>query len=89
MLSAKLQNQVALVAYATVSHLFATFHNSKMRGSNFTWEKFPELAESQVATQAFMPIVAPTKKIQKEVEEHAKKTGKQIAEKMVQLMIKD
>jgi hypothetical protein len=88
MLSLKLQNQVALVAYATVSSLFATFHNPKMRGANFTWENFPELAESHVATQSFMSIVAPTKKIQEEVEEHARKTGRQIAENLVSLMTK-
>lgn len=86
MLSQKIQTQISLIAYATVSNLFATFHNEKMRGKNFTWEKFPNLAEKNVKTQIFLSVVLKDEKKQKEAEEYGKKLGLEIASNMVKLM---
>ena len=88
MLSAKITNQITLVAYATVSNLFATFHNPKMRGEKFTWDNFPDIAQSMVATQVFMSVVIKDNKKQKEAEEYGKKIAYQIAENLVNTMTK-
>lgn len=88
MLSQKISTQIALIAYATVSDLFATFHNPKMRGENFTWEKFPNIVEGMVATQVFMNVVCKDKKKQKEAEEQGKKYAREIAEKLITAMTK-
>lgn len=88
MLSQKISTQIALIAYATVSDLFATFHNPKMRGENFTWDKFPEIVEGMVATQVFLNVVCKDKKNQQEAEEQGKKYAREIAEKMVKAMTK-
>lgn len=88
MLSQKISTQIALVAYATVSDLFATFHNPKMRGENFTWEKFPDIVEGMVATQVFMNIVCKDPKKQKEAEDQGKKYAREIAEKLIKAMTK-
>ena len=87
MLSDKMKNQIALIAYATVSNLFAMGHNPRMRGQNFTWERFPDLAANMTGTQVFLNI--PTSKnqnYQREIEEHARKTGREIAENLVRQM---
>ena len=86
MLSQTMNNKISLIAYATVSHLFALFHNPKMRGEHFTWEKFPELAESHVATQVFLNIPCNNKNKQKNIEEQGRKVGREIAEHLVKAM---
>lgn len=50
MLSNKVKNEIALICYAAVLGNFAMFHNEKMRGSNFKWENFVEICESQSFT---------------------------------------
>jgi hypothetical protein len=85
MLSAKLQNQVALLCYATVSHLFASFHNPRMRGEHFTWDMFPDIAAGQCQTQAFVNVVC-SKKVRPEVDAHAEMTGREIAQQLVRWM---
>ena len=87
MLSQKINNQVTLIAYATVSNLFATFQNPKMRGEKFSWDKFPEIAESMVATQVFCNVVCKDSKKQKEAEMQGKKMGREIAANLVKQMI--
>ena len=88
MLSAKISTQIKLVAYATVSNLFATFHNPKMRGENFSWDEFPKISESMVAGQIFMSVVLKGNKKQKEAKEYGQKIGYEIAEKLVKIMKK-
>lgn len=88
MLSQKMTNQIALIAYATVSNLFATFHNPKMRGEKFTWDKFPDIAESMVATQVFCNVVCKSQNKQKEAEEQGKKFAREIATRLVKEMTK-
>lgn len=86
MLSQKITNQIALIAYATVSNMFATFHNPKMRGENFTWEKFPDIVEGMVATQVFMNVVCKDQKKQKLAEEQGKKYAREIAQRLIKEM---
>lgn len=88
MLSQKINSQIALIAYATVSDLFATFHNPKMRGENFTWEKFPNIVEGIVAAQVFCNVVCKDEKKQKLAEEQGRKFAHEIAERMVKAMTK-
>lgn len=88
MLSEKITSQIALIAYATVSDLFATLHNPKMRGENFTWDKFPNMVEGIVATQVFLNVVCKDQKKQKLAEEQGRKFAIEIAEKMVKAMTK-
>ena len=86
MISEKKNNQITLIAYATVSNLFAMFHNPKMRGEKFTWNDFPKIASDMVGTQVFCNVVVKGKKQQLEIEERGKKIGFEIAEKLVKEM---
>jgi hypothetical protein len=86
MLSQKITNQITLIAYATVSNLFAAFHNPKMRGEKFTWDKFPDIAESMVATQVFCNVVCKSQNQQQKAEEQGKKVGREIAINLVNKM---
>ena len=88
MLSNKIHSQVTLIAYATVSNMFATFHNPKMRGDNFNWTKFPDIAESIAEKQVMLGIVIDNKEKQKEAEQLGKKLGREIAVNLIKEMTK-
>lgn len=88
MLSTKIHQQVTLIAYATVSNMFATFHNPKMRGEKFTWDKFPDIAERMTETQVMMGIVINNKVKQKEAQDLGKKIGREIAVNLINEMTK-
>lgn len=78
------QNAISLFCYVAVSGLFATFHNPKMRGSEFTWDKFPEMMERHCRT---MYPIQTGDFLDKEAEvAHAARTGREIAEHLVDLM---
>ena len=80
MISEKNKDKVSLICHATVASMFASFCNPKFRGPNFTWEKFPQMMEGMCATQVFMANI---KGDRQEVEDHAKKTGFEIAKGLV------
>jgi hypothetical protein len=86
MISNKMFAEIELIAYATVSNMFATFHNEKYRGEKFEWSNFPKISEGLVATQVFMSIPIKNKKKLEEVQNYAKKRGYQIAEKLLKKM---
>jgi hypothetical protein len=62
--------------------MFTNFQNPAFRGSNFKWEKFPEIVSNLARAQVFTTIyVTPTNK--QEVSDMAGKVAKEIAEKYV------
>lgn len=46
-----LTNKEQLFVYATVSRMFAMFHNPKLRGPNFSWDHFGSMMMDQAALQ--------------------------------------
>ena len=85
MLSNKLMDRISLFCYALVSHMFATMHNPRMRGDKFEWDAFPEMMEDhcRVILCTFMSY---SKNIKLECEDHAAKTGREIATDLVKWM---
>lgn len=83
-LTIKQKQEIELVCYSVVTHLFAMMHNPKYRGSAFTWEKFPEMMRSQCASRAFMNLVLSADT--KAVEAYAGDFGFKVATKMVTTM---
>jgi len=81
----KLQNEIALFCYASVSRMFAMFHNDEFRGPNFKWEEFAEMMEKHCKTNLFVNVKFP-KKQKEECEEHAGNTAREIAENLVHWM---
>lgn len=87
-LTSRQQDKIYLVAYATVSHFFAMFHNPRMRGPNFSWDNFPNMMKEMVAVQVYSAnIVSPTHIPIAEAQ--ARKVGFQIAENMVGWMMEE
>ena len=43
MVRSKYSKDIALICYAYVSGLFATFSNPKFKGSNFEWSRFTKI----------------------------------------------
>lgn len=87
-LTAHQQDKIALISYATVSHMFALFNNPKMRGPNFTWDKFPEIAARHSADQVYLAHVVP--ETRKDIAKtQAEIVGKQIAKDLVKWMTED
>lgn len=82
MISEKNMDKVSLVCHATVAHMFAMFCNAKYRGDKFTWSNFPDMMASQCDTQVFMANIKG--KDQEAIKEHARKTGYEIAKRMVE-----
>lgn len=81
--SDKNKDRISLICYATVSHMFAEFCNDKFRGQNFKWEKFPEIMAIQCEMQVI--LVNLKGKNNEAIKEHAKNTGKEIAQDMIKL----
>jgi len=81
-LSSSDRDRVALICYATVSHLFATFQNPKNRGPNFTWELFIDIAERHVSTQISLNLLVRKSKMAL-AEQHARITANAIAKDLV------
>jgi hypothetical protein len=54
-------------------------------GVKFTWDEFPEMMEEHCRDMLFTSVLYP-KKQQQECEDHAAKTGREIAEKLVKWM---
>lgn len=76
------QNFVALVCHAIVCHRFAEMCNPRYRGSNFSWDDFPESMGELCSAELFTQIENPTD----EMKAHARETGEELAERMVQWM---
>lgn len=82
MLPKTLQSALALSCYAIVSNEFAMFLNPQMRGSKFTWERFPALMESHCSHGVLLNTEIPEKHV-KEAQAFAAKTGAEIALRLV------
>lgn len=82
MISEKNMDKVSLVCHATVCHMFAIFCNPKYRGENFVWKNFPDMIADQCETQVFMANIRG--KDQEAIKEHARNTGRRIAQKMIE-----
>lgn len=75
--------EVANVCYANVSSLFATFVSSKMRGPNFTWERFPEICKDWASTWVFTHDIKGDKDA---LERCAEEYAVEIAQRLVNIM---
>lgn len=80
MLSNQKLDKISLLCHAVVSNGFARFCNPLNRGANFSWERFPEMMAGQCEDMVFIHGV----KGGQEVKDHARKTGAEIATRMVQ-----
>ena len=89
MLSKKLQADGAIFSYALVSDCFASFHNPKYRGENFTWDGFPKMVSEMAEVSCFMSIVCANDKTLKELKQYVKETSFRIAKRMVEQMQRD
>jgi hypothetical protein len=85
MLSKKTQLEVQLFCRATVGYMFAFMHNPLYRGARFTWDGFPDLMADQCAAQVHLSVLY-SKGRQKQVEDLAADTAREIAEGMVAAM---
>ena len=79
-------DRISLHCHAVAVHHFAMFHNPKYRGPKFKWENFPEILASYCETQAF--CICENKRKIMAYQEHGRKTGLEIGQRMVQLMTK-
>lgn len=76
------QDKVALVCHAIVAHRFASMCNPSNRGPNFSWDDFPESMGELCEVNLFTQIEDPTD----EMKAHARETGEELAERMVEWM---
>ena len=82
-LSKQKQLEIANICYANVAGDFAMFTNPKYRGSNFTWEKFPEMCERLADSWMFIHGVDGPKDV---INALAKQYAREIAERLVSIM---
>lgn len=73
------QDRVALICHAIVCHRFAEMHNPKYRGTNFSWDDFPQDMGDFCETHLPLHVENPTD----EMKAHARETGEELAERMV------
>lgn len=78
--------EVANVCYANVSSLFATFVSSKMRGPNFTWEKFPGICKDWASSWVYIHDI---KGDRAALEQYAEECAVEIAQRLVNILTKD
>lgn len=85
MLSQQRRSQIELICYATVGGMMASMCNPKYRGSNFTWEKFPEMMEGFCEVHVLGADILSFKTHDEGIE-YAKSFSKQLAERWVRTM---
>jgi hypothetical protein len=79
------QNMIALHIWCYVAKYFSRFVNPENRGPNFTWSKFPILAQNYCETNMWVASgLADTTKNEKEELEFIRATSKKIAEELVE-----
>jgi len=78
----KLQNDIALWCHAAAIGFLQTYSEKTNQGPEFKWNNFPDMVAKYCETMVFV-YVAYHKKHKYEVDEHASKTGREIAEKLV------
>ena len=87
MISNKKSQEIELHCLKTVSHMFATFHNPNLRGSNFSWETFASSMRDLFQAQILVSISS-HKKQEKEIQELAGELAFHQALNLVTAMIK-
>lgn len=79
------QEFIALNIWCYVANHFSRFVNPENRGVNFTWDKFPKLAQSYCETNMWVATgLCDTTKNEKEELEFIRATSKKIAEDLVE-----
>lgn len=79
------QNTIALHIWVYVANYFSRFINPEYRGVNFTWNKFPAMAQSYCETNMWIATgLSDTSKNKKEELEFIRVTSKKIAEDLVE-----
>ena len=74
---------ISLHCHVIACNMFSTMCNEKYRGPKFTWANFPCMVSEICETQIWINGLSIAKKKKDLAVEHSKKTGKEIAEKMI------
>jgi hypothetical protein len=85
-ISPREQNDLALLCHACAINLFPTMLNPFYRGKKFTWDKFPEMLANVCEDQAIIESFEFDDKKKEQYRNHARKTGRQIGERMIKIM---
>jgi len=72
------QMQVISYCRGLVGSMFADFHDDNMKGSNFTWENFPNMMAS-LASANVSCVIRTNKNTKKDIETFATNTAKDFA----------
>lgn len=76
------EKDITLACYAMVSGVFASMHNTELRGANFKWEEFATMMGDHCNTHIFLYVNPCTDKMK----EYARKCGLEIAANLVSQM---
>ena len=78
-------DRVSLHCHAVAVDLFPAMHNPKYRGSNFSWDNFPDMLGRKCRDQVSIMIdIGPTPK--KLIQDYSYAVGLDIGKNMVKLM---